>query len=134
VRRKVIIIIGAIVLGFWISSRFTDHNSNQPAGLEGDSRTSCTVSKIAVDKLKARPEGYGYFRITGRLTNNCDQPTGVQIKVTVYDKAENILASPDGWPASTSNIPAHSEYPFEWLQEAPGFHKFTVSVISVRTW
>lgn len=131
-RRKVIIIIGAVVLGFWISSRFTDHNSSQPAGLEDSA--SCTVSKIVVDKLKAQPKGYGYFRITGRLTNNCDQATGVQIKVTVYDKAENILASPDLWPASVSNIPAHSEYPFECLQEAPGFHRFTVSVISVRTW
>ena len=129
--RRLVIIIGAIVLGFWISSRFTDHNSSQPAGF-GDS-ASCTVSKIVVDKLKAQSKGYGYFRITGRLINNCDQPTGVQIKVTVYGKADNILASPDLWPASTNNIPAHSEYPFECLQEAPGFHRFTVIVINVRT-
>lgn len=131
--RKVVIIVGAIVLGFWISSRFTERSPSQSAGLADDA-ASCTVSKIAVDKLKAQSKGYGYFRITGRLTNNCDQATGVQIKVTVYDKADNILASPDLWPASVSNIPAHSEYPFECLQEAPGFHRFTVSVISVRTW
>jgi maltose-binding protein MalE len=131
-RRLVIIIVAAVVLGFWISSRITDHTSSQSAGLEDSA--ACTVSKIVVDKLRAQSKGYGYFRITGRLTNNCDQPTGVQIKVTVCDKADNILASPDLWPASVSNIPAHSEYPFECLQEAPGFHRFTVNVINVRTW
>ena len=133
-KRTAVIVIGAVVLGFWISSRFTEHSSSQSSGVTGDSVTSCTVSKVTVDKLRARSEGYGYFRITGRLTNKCDQPIGVQIKVTVYDRADNILASPDLWPASTSNIPAHSEYPFEWLQESPGLHKFTVNVIELRTW
>ena len=130
-RRKVIIIIGAVVLGFWISSRFTDHNSRQSAGLEDSA--SCTVSKIAVDKLQARAQGHRYYRITGRITNNCDQPVSVQVTVAIYDKADNILAVPFFWPAGVNNIPAHTEYPFEWLDDSPGFHHFTVSVTSVAT-
>ena len=131
-RRKVIIIIGAVALGFWISSRFPGHNSSQPGGAQEDS-ASCTAPKIAVDKLQARAQGHGYYRITGRITNNCDQPVSVQVTVAIYDKADNILAVPFFWPAGVNNIPAHTEYPFEWLDDSPGFHHFTVSITSVAT-
>lgn len=94
----------------------------------------CTVSDIGVDKLNARRQYENYIKITGRLTNNCAQATGVQVKVTSYDKAGNILGASDIWPASVSNIPGNSEYPFEWLDDLPGFARFEVSVIAVHPW
>ena len=89
---------------------------------------ACSVSSFAVDKLRARG-----VHITGRLLNNCDLAAGAQVKITTYDKAGSILSVDDIWPASISNIPAHSTFPFEWLSGG-GVDTFTVAVTSVKTW
>jgi maltose-binding protein MalE len=101
-----------------------------PAG----SSSGCDESKIAVDKLRARIEYSEYAHVTGRLINNCDQATGVQVKITVYGKSGDIVKVDDIWPASVKNIPPHSEYPFEWVDRIPEFDRFTVSVIDLKTW
>jgi hypothetical protein len=91
---------------------------------------ACGVADIAVDKL--RDQG---IHVTGRLLNNCALAVGAQLKVTTYDKAGNILSVDDIWPASISNIPAHSVFPFEWqLTSARGVSTFTVDVTRVKTW
>jgi hypothetical protein len=59
----------------------------------------------------------------------------VQIKVTLYDKDGGILTVHDTWPASISNIPAKSDFPFEdMIRRQPGFKSFDVRVIATKTW
>jgi len=94
----------------------------------------CQPSDIGVDKLKGRVER-DYIYIVGRLMNNCAQATGVQIKVTIYDKAGDILTVDDSWPASINNIPARSDFPFEtMIRRVHGFAKYDVRVIATKTW
>jgi hypothetical protein len=96
-------------------------------------QAACTPSDIAVDKLNGRVDG-DYIYITGRLVNNCASATGVQIKVTIYNKAGDILAANDSWPASINNIPARSDFPFQQgMDRRPGFAKFDVRVIATKT-
>jgi hypothetical protein len=51
----------------------------------------------------------------------------------VIDMPRNIQVD-DIWPASIKNIPANVKFPFEWLDNVEGFHKFDVSVIEVKNW
>jgi ribosomal protein L40E len=94
----------------------------------------CRVSDIGLDKITGRMEEYS-IKITGRLLNNCAMPTGVQLKVTIYDKGGAVLAVEDPWPASTNNIPAHTDFPFEVIfMKTKGLAKYDVRVIDVRSW
>ena len=95
---------------------------------------ACGPSDIAVDKLKGHVKR-NYIYIVGRLRNNCSIETGVQIKVTIYNKAGDILAVDDSWPASVSNIPAKSDFPFQHMTERlAGFESFDVRIIETKTW
>lgn len=95
---------------------------------------ACAPSDIAVDKLEGRVQR-NYIYIVGRLQNNCSMETGVEIKVTIYDKAGDILAINATWPASINNIPAKSYYPFEhMMKRIAGFSNFEVRVIATKTW
>lgn len=99
---------------------------SEPAG--------CGVSQITLDGVSNRAEG-DYIYVLGRLVNNCTEPTGVEIKVTVYDNAGGIVSVDDQWPASVSNIPSGGEFPFETMvRRAPGAAKVDVRVISVKQW
>jgi hypothetical protein len=94
----------------------------------------CRPSDIAIDKIKGRVDG-DYIYITGRLVNNCATETGVQIKVTVFDKKGDILAVHDTWPASINNIPARSDFPFQdMMSRVQGFSSFDVRVIAAKEW
>jgi len=95
--------------------------SPSSAPLSPPQAPGCNVSDIGVDKLNGRVDG-DWIYIAGRLINNCARPTGVQIKVTIYDKGGNILTVHDPWPASVNNIPARSDFPFEdMIQRVEGF-------------
>jgi hypothetical protein len=108
----------------------TETGAAQEPVVQQPGNAPCGVSSFAVDKLRARG-----VHITGRLLNNCDLAAGAQVKITTYDKAGSILSVDDIWPASISNIPAHSTFPFEWLMTgASGVDTFTVAVTSVKTW
>jgi hypothetical protein len=61
-------------------------------------------------------------------------PIIAQIKITTYNRAGDILSDNDFWPVSLNNIPANSEFPFEWLHTKVVFAKFTVTIISVKSW
>ena len=95
---------------------------------------TCGVADIAIDKLRGVTEDGGYARITGRLTNHCAVAIGPEVKITVYNKAGDILKVDDIWPASIKNIPANTEFPFKWLDHVDGFSRYTVNVIDVKTW
>lgn len=97
-------------------------------------QAACTPSDIAIDKLKGRVDR-DFAYVVGRLVNNCKIATGVQIKVTTYNKAGDILAVNDIWPASINNIPAKSDFPFEYgMDRLAGFSTFDVRVIATKTW
>ncbi len=94
----------------------------------------CTPSDITIDKIKGRVDG-DYLYITGRLVNNCSAATGVQIKITIYDKSGDVLDVSDTWPASINNIPAKSDFPFrDMMRRVRGFSKFDVRVIATKAW
>jgi hypothetical protein len=62
------------------------------------------------------------------------QKKTAQIKITTYNRAGVILSDNDFWPASNDNIPANSEFPFEWLHTKVVFANFMVTIISVKSW
>jgi hypothetical protein len=97
-------------------------------------RAECGTSDFTFHELRAQPAGYGFTRITGRISNNCAVAKGAQIKITTYNRAGDILSDNDIWPASINNIPANSEFQFEWLHTKAVFSKFTVTIISVKSW
>lgn len=95
---------------------------------------ACTTSDIFVEVHGTRVE-YDYAYVTGRIINNCREPTGVQLKVTLYDQQGQIITSHDPWPASISNIPAGSDFPFEdqtSVSRRPA--RADVRVINVKHW
>lgn len=129
-----IAVVLAIVSDLTKSPDAPASSSPENKQLIGDSG-ACRPSQIGIAKLRAvRDSDTGYTRITGSLTNNCTSPAGPRIKITVYDKAGNILSSEDMWPASVSNIPPNTVFPFEWLDNSPYFDRFTVEVISISKW
>jgi hypothetical protein len=97
-------------------------------------RAECGTSDFTFLALRARPAGYGFTRITGRISNNCAEANGAQIKITTYNRAGDMLSDSEIWPASSNNIPANSEFPFEWLDTNVVFSRFTVTIISVKSW
>jgi hypothetical protein len=97
-------------------------------------RPECRTSDFTFHELGAQPAGYGFTRITGRISNNCAEAKGAQIKITTYNRAGDLISDDNTWPASINNIPANSEFPFEWLHTKAVFAKFTVTIISVKSW
>jgi len=90
------------------------NNLHQQGGTQ-TARAECGTSDFTFHDLRAQPAGYGFTRITGRISNNCAEAKGAQIKITTYNRAGDILSDNDIWPASINNIPPNSEFPFEWL-------------------
>jgi hypothetical protein len=96
--------------------------------------SSCHASDFALDQLKSRHQS-GHAYIVGRVVNNCDSETGVQIKIAILDHTGGILRVSNFWPASTDNIPAHSGFPFQTeIEGVDSFDRFQVSVIEVKRW
>ncbi|MFH1689196.1 MAG: hypothetical protein ABIE42_03030 [Candidatus Eisenbacteria bacterium] len=114
--------------------------TSEPRGATGTRSGSstgaagATVADIRIEGLRTRTET-AYIFITGRLINDSDYPTGVQVKTISYDSQGEVLTVSDSWPASISNIPAHSDYPFEtMLDHLPGHSRIEMRVIDVRQW
>lgn len=97
--------------------------------------TSCSPNNIKIKGLTGVDEDGGYARITGVLINNCHEPMGVQLKITLFDKSGNVVDTEDEWPASISNIQPHIEYPFKRLISADRiWTKYSVVPIDVKRW
>jgi hypothetical protein len=96
--------------------------------------SSCRPSDFAFEQLKSR-QGHGHVYIVGRVVNNCDRETGVQIKIAIVNHAGAVLRVSDFWPASTDNIPPHSGWPFQTEMEGDeSFDRFQVTIIDVKRW
>jgi hypothetical protein len=96
--------------------------------------STCQASDFALDQLRSRHHK-DYVYIVGRVINNCDKDTGVQIKIAILDHAGGVLRVADFWPASTENIPAHSGFPFQTeVEGVDAFERFQVTVIDVKRW
>lgn len=123
--------IGLLVLN---SSAIHKNSSNRGIASSADNSSKCKTTDINLGKTNARTEG-DYIYIDGTITNNCDSPTGVQLKMIIKDKDNNILKVHDMWPASTNNIPAHSDFPFESMERlVEGFDNYEVRIITVTSW
>src|SRR5450759_1440473 len=88
--------IGLLALGYVGIIWFAAKDATQPSihAYTPTSEPACSTSHITIDRLKGRVEG-DWIYVAGRIVNNCDTPTGVQIKVTIYDKKDNILTVND---------------------------------------
>ena len=96
--------------------------------------TTCHASDFAFDQLKSRHQR-NHVYILGRVVNNCDKETGVEIKIAILDRTGGVLRISDFWPASTDNIPPHSGFSFQAEMEGNDlFDRFQVTVIDVKQW
>lgn len=94
----------------------------------------CAVSDIEVGKTNSRQERE-YIFIVGSIKNLCSSEIGVQLKATIYDVNDDVVSTKDFWPASTSNIPAGEDFPFEYMMRATeNSYSSKIKVISVKKW
>src|SRR4051794_29341032 len=54
-----------------------------------------------------------YVKVVGELINNCDKAVGVALQITFRDSSGKVVGTSVLWPASTDDIPAHTNYPFD---------------------
>ena len=79
--------------------------------------------------------GNTYATLTGIVRQMCPTAVGVEVKWTAYNSDGTVAFSENFWPASTTNIPPNTDYPFEMMNSAPrGKWTYTVAPISVYTW
>ncbi len=96
---------------------------------------ACSPTDFVVkqaDWQPASPSLPGMYKIVGEVTNNCDQAAGVELKFVFRDGVGKITRVVNGWPASFSNIPAHSDYAFE-LMVAGGEDVKTMQAYTIDT-
>lgn len=76
---------------------------------------SCKLSEVEVKVARWYDEqGLNmYFTVVGELVNNCNAPTGVQVRFVGRDAKGNLVSVSEPWPASVRNIPPHSRSPFQ---------------------
>ena len=95
---------------------------------------SCTAADFSLSKTKATFE-YDEAKLTGIVTSHCASAAGVELKWTAFNADGTVAFSSDFWPASTTNIPPHTDYAFEMMNSAPrGKWTYRVEPISVDVW
>lgn len=95
---------------------------------------ACNADDFSLSKVKGSTE-YEEAKLTGILTNHCASAVGVQLKWTAFNSDGTVAFSNDFWPASTTNIPPNTDYPFEMMNSAPrGKWTYRVEPIKVNTW
>ena len=124
-----LVLVPLLVVGRSCSNAFKDVNQSTRT-----SRVTCTADQFKLSKLRTY-EDSGFIHITGIIANTCNQSAGVQLKWTIFDKNGNVISDEEFWPASTNNIPPHSQYPFEYLKQGEGFMtRYTIGPISADHW
>lgn len=79
--------------------------------------------------------GYDTSKLTGIVTSHCASAAGVELKWTAYNADGSVAFSTNFWPASTTNIPPHSNYAFEMMDAAPrGKWTYDVEPVDVHVW
>lgn len=135
---RLVIVIGAVgfgiaLIGLMVS---TSQDHALSAHMEGNASAThaCTAADFSLSKTKATTE-YDVARLTGIITSHCASAVGVQLKWTAFNADGTVAFSTDFWPASTTNIPPRSEYPFEMMDTAPrGRWTYRVEPINVTVW
>lgn len=124
--RQIKVIVSALILaGLLLSGAST---AAEPCKL------SDTDVKIArwYDKQNMKM----YFEVVGELVNNCDQPTGIQIRFVGRDAKGELVAVNEQRPASIRNVPPHSRSPFSTtvFPYDRSIKTLTTEVIQVKQW
>ena len=103
---------------------------------------SCSVSDIKITSMKAKfvntcgSTDCTHMTGVATLENSCAEATGVQIKVTAYDKSNSPVSTDEVWPASVRDIPPGS-YTFsldQYLEYDPSITSFGLEPIDVTQW
>jgi hypothetical protein len=128
-----IFLIGVVFL--WrLGNNQPDSSKSDTVQLVKATVRSCTAADFSLSKEKAT-EGDDEATLTGVITSRCSAAAGVQLKWTAFNTDGTVAFSSDFWPASTTNIPPKSDYPFEMMNAAPrGKWTYTVEPISTNVW
>ena len=98
----------------------------------------CTVADVEVKVARWYDEQNlrMYFTVVGELVNNCNAPTGAQVRFVGRDAKGNLVSVRELWPASVRNIPARSRSPFQTHAFPYDRNVKTLSaeVIEVKQW
>jgi hypothetical protein len=78
----------------------------------------CKPSDFGVEKIAVSTEN-GYAHLTGNVVSHCAQASGVELRWTATHDDGTVAFSHTFWPASVSNIPAHSTYAIDYSETAP---------------
>ena len=79
----------------------TQSKDASPSGAQ----EACSPSDIQILQADHRPTDGLFAQVVGELVNNCDEATGVVLRVTLRDQDGKVIISQRFWPASIANIP-----------------------------
>jgi hypothetical protein len=103
---------------------------------------ACSPSDISIKQADWHKEGSSVFEpgkdrveLVGEITNNCQEPTGIQLQAVFRDASGKVVATYEFWPAVTRNIAPRASYAFS----APATvttdaASMSMSVIDARPW
>lgn len=134
------LLLGAfVVIGTLVASSGQSGQNGAAAGSPGGGRfdsgsASCTAADFSLSKPKVNVE-FDTAKLTGVVSSHCASAAGVQLKWTAFNADGTVAFSSDFWPASTTNIAPHTDYPFEMMETAPrGKWTYRVEPVSVNVW
>ena len=105
--------------------------------------SECRVSDFEIESLRptadnpCRQSPCPVVRLPAEVRSNCAFPAGVMVKITARDSTGAVLATAEGWPAGTRNIPAGETYAFDFGSQftySNAIDRFEANVVDVRTW
>lgn len=95
---------------------------------------ACSPSVFTVKGEKFRRE-YDNLRFTATVVNGGSMACGVQLKISTYDKAGDVLDTKDFWPASVRNIaPGASENFSYFIRYDKAATNYDIVPIDARVW
>src|SRR5688572_4939721 len=125
-RRYPLILLCTVIAGLIVLSAFRSRRTAPAID------THCDPSDIAINSLRSSSDRLGFVRMTGLLTNTCEVPVRVQVKITTYDKVDSVLTVSDIWPEK--HIRPHDSFPFQWMERISEFDRFEARVATVIAW
>jgi hypothetical protein len=135
---RTFLIIAALVVGCWLVLLAFEHaitDSSAPTvSTSSNAAANCSAADFSLARVRAQTD-YDYAKLTGVVTNHCTVAVGVQLKWTAFNSDGTVAFSEDFWPASTTNIPPGTDYPFEMMDAAPrGKWTYKVEPIALNRW
>lgn len=94
----------------------------------------CSKSDFKITKGREWRDG-DYYKIAYQVKNNCNYAYAPQLQINYYGNDDAIINSSNLWPASISNIPAHSSYGHKYLARvSEKVSSVEIKVIKIREW